>query len=137
MLRAHLVDAESVSTVCKRFGVSRQTFYKLQEKFLDEGTTGLLPKQPGPKGASKLTADVLSFVKKRLERHKPISTSDLLAQVEKKFGLSFHKRTLEKLITELHAKKTRDHHLEPSLSQTVLQDPARLRYESLRLPGLL
>ena len=105
MLRAHLVDGESVSAVCKRFGVSRQTFYKLQEKFLDEGTTGLLPKQPGPKGASKLTADVLSFVKKRLERDKPISTSDLLAQVEKKFGLSLHKRTLEKLITDLRAKK--------------------------------
>ena len=51
MLRAHLVDGGSVSGVCQRFGVSRQTFYKLQEKFLDEGTTGLLPQQPGPKAA--------------------------------------------------------------------------------------
>jgi transposase len=105
MLRAHLVDGGSVSAVCKRFGVSRQTFYKLQEKFLDEGTSGLLPKPPGPKGASKLTADVLSFVKKCLEQDKPISTSDLLAQVEKKFGLSLHKRTLEKLLKEVRAKK--------------------------------
>ncbi|MFQ5720687.1 MAG: helix-turn-helix domain-containing protein, partial [Acidobacteriota bacterium] len=38
MLRAHLVDRDAISAVGQRFGVSRQTFYNLQGKFLAEGT---------------------------------------------------------------------------------------------------
>ncbi len=105
MLRAHLLDGDSVSAVCKRFGVSRQTFYILQEKFLQEGSVGLLPKQPGPKGPSKLTQDVLSLVKQRIKEDEPISTPNLLAQVQEKFGVSFHRRTLEKLLRDLRTKK--------------------------------
>lgn len=105
MLRAHLVDGDNVSAVCRRFGVSRQTFYNLQEKFLHAGTAGLLAKRPGPKGASKLTEDVLSFVKQRLQTEASTSTSELLAQVQKEFQVSFHRRTLEKLLKDLRSKK--------------------------------
>jgi len=105
MLRAHLIDGDSVSAVCKRFGVSRQTFSNLQEKFLNEGAVGLLPKQPGPKGPSKLTRDVLLFVKQRLKEDQSVSTPNLLAQLQTKFGVSFHRRTLEKLLRDLRSKK--------------------------------
>jgi len=105
MLRAHLVDGDNVSAVCRRFGVSRQTFYNLQEKYLSEGTPGLLAKRPGPKGPSKLTEDVLSFVKQRLQTDASISTLQLLTQVQKEFHVSFHRRTLEKLLKDLRSKK--------------------------------
>ena len=105
MLRAHLVDGDNVSAICQRFGVSRQTFYNLQEKFLNEGTAGLLAKRPGPKGPSKLTEDVLSFVKQRLQTDASISTPELLTQVQQKFRVSFHRRTLEKLLKDLRSKK--------------------------------
>jgi transposase len=105
MLRAHLVDGDSIRAICRRFGVSRQTFYNLQEKFLKEGTAGLLPKRPGPKGPSKLTENVLSFVKERLQTDTLISTPELLAQVQERFGVSFHRRTLEKLLRDLRSKK--------------------------------
>jgi transposase len=105
MLRVHLVDGDNVSAICQRFGVSRQTFYNLQEKFLNEGTAGLLAKRPGPKGPSKLTEDVLSFVKQRLQTQASISTPELLTQVQKKFRVSFHRRTLEKLLKDLRSKK--------------------------------
>ncbi len=105
MLRAHLVDGDNIIAICQRFGVSRQTFYNLQEKFLNEGTTGLLPKQPGPKGPSKLTEEVLSFVKNRLQTDVSISTPELLLQVQEKFLVSFHRRTLEKLLKDLRLKK--------------------------------
>jgi len=105
MLRAHLVDGDHVSAISQRFGVSRQTFYNLQEKFLNEGTAGLLPKRPGPRGPSKLTEDVLSFVKQRLQTNASISTPDLLTLVQQKFGVSFHRRTLEKLLKDLRSKK--------------------------------
>ena len=105
MLRAHLVDGDNVSAICQRFGVSRQTFYNLQEKYLSEGTPGLLAKRPGPKGPSKLTEDVLSFVKQRLQTDTSISTPELLTQVQKEFRVSFHRRTLEKLLKDLRSKK--------------------------------
>ena len=105
MLRAHVVDGDNISAICQRFGVSRQTFYNLQEKFLNEGTAGLLPKQPGPKGPSKLTEEVLSFVKNHLQTDVSISTPELLSQVQEKFRVSFHRRTLEKLLKDLRLKK--------------------------------
>jgi transposase len=105
MLRAHLVDRDAVSAVCRRFGVSRQTFYNLQAKFLAQGTPGLLPKRPGPKGPSKLTTEVLSFVKQQLEQAQTPSTADLLETIRATFGVSFHRRTLEKLLSDLRSKK--------------------------------
>ena len=61
--------------------------------------------RPGPKGPSKLTENVLSFVKERLQTDTSISTPELLAQVQEKFGVSFHRRTLEKLLKDLRSKK--------------------------------
>jgi len=96
---------DHVSAICQRFGVSRQTFYKLQEKFLYKGIVGLLPQQPGPKGPSKLTEEVLSFVRQRLEADELIAAPKLMAKVQTKFGMSLHRRTIEKLIKELRSKK--------------------------------
>lgn len=105
MLRAHLVDRDHIRAICQRFGVSRQTFYNLQAKFLAEGTAGLLPKRPGPKGPSKLTAAVLTFVRQRLEAEEIPSTPALLAEIQARFSVAFHRRTIEKLLKELRSKK--------------------------------
>ncbi len=40
MLRSHILDGKSVVDVCKRFGISRQAFYLLQEKFIEQGSAG-------------------------------------------------------------------------------------------------
>lgn len=105
MLRSHLVDRQNVVGICQRYGISRQTFYTLQERFLDVGTAGLLTKKPGPKGPSKLTANVRQFIERQVEHDPQLSTRSLLSQLEKQFDLSFHKRTLEKLVQELRSKK--------------------------------
>lgn len=105
MLRAHLVDSQNVVGICQRYGVSRQTFYNLQERFLGEGTAGLLAKKPGPKGPSKLTAKVRQFVEQQIQHDPYLSTSSLLSQLEEQFDVSFHRRTLEKLLNELRSKK--------------------------------
>lgn len=105
MLRAHLVDGEAIRAICQRFGVSRQTFYNLQAKFLEEGTGGLLPKRPGPKGPRKLTAEVLAFVNERLRSEGPFSTPGLQEEIRLRFGVAFHRRTLEKLVRDLRTKK--------------------------------
>ena len=105
MLRSHQVARDSVVDICKRYGVSRQTFYQLQKRFVSAGTAGLLSKKPGPKGPSKLTGDVLRFVTVRVERDVEVETSELLQQIEDEFGVSLHRRTIEKLVKELRSKK--------------------------------
>ena len=105
MLRAYLVDGEAIRAICRRFGVSRQTFYNLQAKFLEAGTAGLLPKRPGPKGPRKLTAEVLTFVNERLRSEEPFSTVGLQEEIQARFGVAFHRRTLEKLVKGIRAKK--------------------------------
>jgi transposase len=105
MVRSHLMESDSVVGVCRRFGRSRQSFYTLEEKFKQEGTAGLLPKKPGPRGPSKLTAEVLEFVLQSLQADQKIAMVEIKSQIQQKFGVFLHRRTIEKLCKELTLKK--------------------------------
>ena len=105
MLRAHKVDGENIVAISERYGVSRQTFYNLWEKFSKVGSAALLSGKPGPKGASKLTLEVVSFVKKQLLREAELSGSEVASRIQAKFRFKVHKRTIEKLLGELRSKK--------------------------------
>lgn len=105
MLRSHMIDSDSVVEICRRFGISRQSFYTLQDKFKQEGTAGLLPKRPGPQGPSKLTGEVLEFVQQCLQDDQKTSIIEIKSQIQRKFGVSLHRRTIEKLCKDLKVKK--------------------------------
>lgn len=105
MVRSHLVERHEVVGICQRYGVSRQTFYNVKERFLSEGSAGLLAKRPGPKGPSKLSAKVRQFVAHRLQRDPQLGTRALHSQLKERFDLTCHPRTLERLLTELRSKK--------------------------------
>ena len=105
MLRSHLIESDSVVGVCRRFGLSRQSFYTLEEKFKQEGSAGLLPKKPGPRAPSKLTAEVLEFVLQSLQADEKIAIVELKSRIQQKFGISLHRRTVEKLCKDLSLKK--------------------------------
>jgi transposase len=105
MLRSHLIESDSVVEVCWRFGLSRQSFYTLQEKFEQEGSAGLLPKKPGPRAPSKLTVEVLEFVLQSLQADEKIATVEIQSQIRQKFRISLHRRTIEKLCKDLSLKK--------------------------------
>ena len=53
MLRAHLVDRDAISAIGQRFGVSRQTFYNLQAKFVAAGTGASSRSGRGPRGLGR------------------------------------------------------------------------------------
>src|SRR5215468_12730208 len=67
MLRRVERDGDSVSQAAKDFGFSRRHFYALQHQFAVQGFPGLVPKKRGPKGAHKLTADIMDFLDKARE----------------------------------------------------------------------
>lgn len=104
-LRAHLVDGDQVVGVCRRFGTSRQTFYTILQKFIEKGSSGLLPDKPGPKGPSKLSVEVLRFARTQYDHQPEVSGAVLAALIGAKFGISIHKRTIERLLGEFRSKK--------------------------------
>ena len=105
MIRSHLVDDNSVVEICRRFGISRQSFYTLQDKFNQKGTAGLLYRKPGPQGPSKLTTEVLEFVLQDLQSDRQTSIIEIKSQIQKNFGVLLHRRTIEKLCKDLKQKK--------------------------------
>jgi len=105
LLRAHLIAGDRIAGLCRRFGVSRQTFYNLQARFLERGSSGLLPGRPGPKGPSKLSHEVASFAEKELAGDKDISGALLASRIDAQLDVSLHKRTVEKLLKALRGKK--------------------------------
>jgi transposase len=105
MLRSHEIDKQSVVTICRRFGVSRQTFYNFKDRFEREGTAGLLWKKPGPKGPSKLTLEVTRFVEEQLVGRDTVTASEIGTELKQELGVVLHPRTIEKVLKELRSKK--------------------------------
>ena len=50
ILRAHSVEKQNVSEVCRRFGFSRESFYKIRKAFHKRGFSALMPEKRGRKG---------------------------------------------------------------------------------------
>ena len=105
MIRRHEIDKQSVVNICRRFGISRQTFYNFKDRFEREGTAGLLWKKPGPKGPSKLTPGVTRFVEEQLVGRDTVTASEIGAELKQELGVVLHPRTIEKVLKELRSKK--------------------------------
>lgn len=104
MLRKVHKKNEPISQAAASFGFSRPSFYKIEADFEREGVCGLLPRKRGPRGGHKLTAKVLEFIEQDREKEQPMSTAALLEEIEKRFGIIIHRRSLEKAIRHLEKK---------------------------------
>ena len=62
MVRRVEADAVAVSAAAGAFGFSRQSYYSAARALADEGLQGLVPAKPGPRGAHKLTDEVLEHL---------------------------------------------------------------------------
>ena len=96
MLRKVHKDGQPISHVAASFGFSRPSFYKAMNDFKLEGIAGLLPRKRGPQGGHKLTQEVLEFIEEILAMDKYMSIPVLLDEVEKRFGVRVHRRSLER-----------------------------------------
>lgn len=98
MVRRHQADGLSINEVATTFGVSRPTFYKAQSALADQGLSGLLPQQRGPKGGHKLSAEVLAFVEELKVATPGLTLPQCIAGVTAHFGITVHRRTLERAL---------------------------------------
>lgn len=106
MLRSVREKERTASSAATRFGVSRATYYQVQTAFEREGVAGLVPHKRGPRGAHKLTAEILNFVSTRLRDDAALNSTALAELVRERFGLSVHPRSIERAL-ERRKKKRR------------------------------
>jgi transposase len=107
MLRSVRTKEQTASAAAIHFGVSRATFYQVQAAFEREGVAGLVPHKRGPRGAHKLTSEVVDFVLARQENDSRLSSAALAELVGDRFNLSVHPRSIERALERQKKKRRR------------------------------
>lgn len=98
MLRSVRVEGRPVSQAASSFGFSRPTFYEARAAFEERGMLGLLPVKKGPRRAHKLSDSVLAFIDERLEADPTLPMPALAEQVQQRFDVSVHPRSIERAL---------------------------------------
>lgn len=93
MLRAHEVEGVSVTAAADAHGYSRAGFYLVAAAFAERGMAGLLDERRGRKGPVKLTPEILEWL---AQADPAASGAELAEQVQARFGVRLHRRTIER-----------------------------------------
>jgi len=93
MLRAHLVDDVSATEAAAAHGYSRGGFYLVLQSFTEQGMTGLLDERRGRRGPLRLTDEIVQFLR---SAPRESSGAALALEVERRFGVTLHRRTVER-----------------------------------------
>jgi transposase len=105
MLRRVWVEGRSVSDSAARFGLSRPSYYQAQVAFEQGGLPALLPNKPGPRRAYKLSAEVMAALQETLSAQPELNAADLVHLVDKRFGISVHRRSIERALARPEKKR--------------------------------
>jgi transposase len=105
MLRRVRTEGHSVTEAVTRFGVSRPTFYKVQEDFDRAGLVGLLPGKRGPHGPHKITDEVMCFIQETLVTEAAVDAAVLVERIRQRFGRAVHRRTVERALARSKKKR--------------------------------
>jgi transposase len=104
MLRRVRRDDFTVQQAAQVFGFSRPSFYQAQEAFTRGGLGALVPQKRGPRRAHKLLPKVVEFVEQTLTAD---PRADLVAAVQQRFGISVHRRSIERALARAKKKPRR------------------------------
>src|ERR1022692_4498693 len=105
MLRRVEAEQIPVSRAAHEAGLSRPCFYQAQAALQQSGLAGLIPQKPGPHGAHKLTAPVLDFLQQQRTAQPHLKYAELARQVQEKFGVPIHPRTLDRVLSGRQKKR--------------------------------
>ena len=98
MLRRVRLDGHSVSQSAARFGLSRPSYYQAKKAYEKGGLPALLPRKPGPRRAHKLSEEVVDALREALAQEPEPNSRELVRLVEERFGLSVHRRSIERAL---------------------------------------
>jgi transposase len=98
MVRRARVDGEPVGRAAAGFGFSRPSFYAAERALDEGGLAALVPARPGPRGAHKLTAEVVTFARERRANDPGLSSAALVGLIGERFGVRVHRRSVERAL---------------------------------------
>lgn len=99
MVRRVREDGVSVSSAAAAFGLSRQSWYQAAAALDEGGLPGLLPGKPGPRGAHKLTGEVVEYLRALAASDPALRPAGLAEAVAQRFGIQVHPRSAERALT--------------------------------------
>ena len=108
MVRAVTVDKVPVTAAAAAFGYSRPSYYQAAAALERSGLEGLVPARPGPRGAHKLTAEILAWAEQALAADPALRPAALAGPIEANFGVRAHPRSIERALArhrERHSQK--------------------------------
>jgi transposase len=102
MLRCVAVEGQSINEAIRACGFSsRQSFYTALAAFEQSGLAGLIPFKRGPKGAHKMTDEVLDFIRQTRRNNPSVQVKELTKQVRECFRLNIHQKSIERALARL------------------------------------
>lgn len=105
MLRRYQSEGASAASASQTFGFSRVTFYQTLKQFRENGIAGLLPKLRGPKGAHKLSQELVVFMEKALAEDPSLRLVMLAERIKTHFNISVHPRSIERALARRQKKR--------------------------------
>jgi transposase len=100
MLRQVSHEGTPKAQAASLYGVSRPTLYQAMSAFRRDGLAGLLPQRRGPKGAHKLTDDVMAFVARRQAQDPTLHARALAKALRAEKLLDVHPRSIERALAQ-------------------------------------
>ena len=118
MVRAVEAGQMGAGAAASAFGLARQSYYNARKALAGHGLAGLIPAKPGPKGGHKLTGAVTDFLEQHAAADPALSSAQLAAAVAHEFGVTVHKRSVERALAARRAARrdAGDEHKEPPKS---------------------
>jgi len=105
MLRRVRVEGQPVSKAADAFGFSRLSLYQAKGVFEERGLPGLVSRKRGPRGAHKLTDDVMVFIERAMKDDKSLRAKDIARLLKEKFGIEVHPRSIERCLARRQKKR--------------------------------
>jgi transposase len=103
MVRRVEAGGVSVSAAAGAFGFSRQSYYTAAAALADGGLQALVPAKPGPRGAHKLTGEVLDYLEGLRAADPGLRPPALAEAVTERFGIRVHPRSVERALARREA----------------------------------
>ena len=98
MVRRVKAGGAPVTEAAAAFGYSRPAYYAAAAALEASGLEGLVPARPGPRGAHKLTEQILAWAEQRLAADPALRPAQLAGPIEQAFGVRAHPRSVEKAL---------------------------------------
>jgi transposase len=103
MVRRVEAEGVSVSAAADAFGFSRQSYYTAAAALAGGGLGALVPAKPGPRGAHKLTGEVLDHLQRLRAADPALGAAALAEAVAERFGVRVHPRSVERALARREA----------------------------------